>query len=94
MLMPIKIGPRGVGLGGGQVGGGQSGCERRSEVIVKLKKMRGGVGGQVWGGVRLDVNEGVYWFIRRCFPSYACKSCSLSSAEYAFNERVAREGIM
>ena len=44
--------------------GGQSGCERRIEVFVKIKKKkiggRGGGGG--WGGgsgwgVRVDVNE-------------------------------------
>ena len=44
--------------GGGQgVGwGGQGGCERRIEVIVKMKKKsRRGSG---WGGVvRIDVNE-------------------------------------
>ena len=33
--------------------GGQGGCERRIEVIVKMKKNRGGGGGGVrgWGGV-------------------------------------------
>ena len=49
----------GVGLGG------QSGCERRIEVFVKIQKkdfFGGGVGG-LWGvgvglgGVRVDVNE-------------------------------------
>ena len=51
----------GVGLGG------QSGCERRIQVFVKIQKKRfffgGGVGGP-WGGgggsgwgVRVDVNE-------------------------------------
>ena len=45
--------------------GGQSGCERRIEVFVKLKKKilggsgGGGVGGGSGsgGGVRVDVNE-------------------------------------
>ena len=51
----------GVGLGG------QSGCERRIAVFVKIrkKKLGGGGGGQggrlggggVGGGVRVDVNE-------------------------------------
>ena len=57
-----------VGGGGGQGGlGGQSGCERRIEVFVKIQKKRfffwggggGGVrtvGGSGWG-VRVDVNE-------------------------------------
>ena len=55
---------------GGGVGvglGGQSGCERRIEVFVKIQKKNflggggGGVGGGgLWGvgvGVRVDVNE-------------------------------------
>ena len=47
--------------------GGQSGCERRIEVFVKIQKKDffwggGGVGGSVGGsgsgwGVRVDVNE-------------------------------------
>ena len=50
--------------------GGQSGCERRIEVFVKIQKkilgggggVRGGEGGSVGGsgsgwGVRVDVNE-------------------------------------
>ena len=47
----------GVGLGG------QSGCERRIEVFVKIQKKKlGGGGGSVGGGgsgwgVRVDVNE-------------------------------------
>ena len=59
------------GVGGGGVGGGvgvglggQSGCERRIEVFVKIKKKKlgGGSGGSVGGGgvgggVRVDVNE-------------------------------------
>ena len=57
------------GVGGGSVGG-QSGCERRIEVFVKIQKKKlfffgGGVGGGVGGGggsgsgwgVRVDVNE-------------------------------------
>ena len=55
----------GGGGGGGRVGlGGQSGCERRIEVFVKIQKKNfwGGVGGGsvggggVGGGVRVDVN--------------------------------------
>ena len=54
----------GVGGGGGRWGvgvGGQSGCERRIEVFVKIQKekkfWRGGGGwGSGWG-VRVDVNE-------------------------------------
>ena len=50
---------------GGGVGvglGGQSGCERRIEVFVKIPKKNifffgGGVSGGVGGGVRVDVNE-------------------------------------
>ena len=50
---------------GGGVGvglGGQSGCERRIEVFVKMKKIYffwggGGVGGGSGWGVRVDVNE-------------------------------------
>ena len=61
------------GGGGGRWGGrwgigvgGQSGCERRIEVFVKIQKKKnffggggrggGGVGGSGWG-VRVDVNE-------------------------------------
>ena len=60
----------GGGVGGGVgVGlGGQSGCERRIEVFVKIPKKKlfffflGGGGGSVGGGgvgggVRVDVNE-------------------------------------
>ena len=53
-----------MGGGGGGRGrvGGQSGCERRIEVFVKIpkKKIWGGGGGSVGGvggGVRVDVNE-------------------------------------
>ena len=56
----------GVVGSGGQVGGGQGGCERRIEVLEKIhtKKIRGRgggweggqVGGRVGGGVRVDVN--------------------------------------
>ena len=50
--------------GGGLVGGGQDGCERRIEVFVMIQKKKiGGVGpgggsggGSAWG-VRVDVNE-------------------------------------
>ena len=53
------------GVGGGVGLGGQSGCERRIEVFVKIPKKNflggGGVGrgGGVrgGGGVRVDVNE-------------------------------------
>ena len=60
-------GGRWVG-GRGRVGG-QSGCERRIEVFVKIQKKKifffrggsgvggGSVGGGVGGGVRVDVNE-------------------------------------
>ena len=55
-------------MGGVGVGlGGQSGCERRIEVFVKIQKKKfflggGGGGGSVGGsgsgwGVRVDVNE-------------------------------------
>ena len=42
--------------------GGQSGCERRMEVFVKIQKKKIGGGGSmggggVGGGVRVDVNE-------------------------------------
>ena len=39
--------------------GGESGCERRIEVFVKIKKKKfggGWLGGSGWG-VRVDVNE-------------------------------------
>ena len=52
-------------MGGGGVGlGGQSGCERRIEIFLKIQKKKiegggGGVrgGGGVGGGIRVDVNE-------------------------------------
>ena len=55
----------GGGVGGGGVGvglGGQSGCERRIEVFVKIQQKKLGGGGGRWGGgvgggVRVDVNE-------------------------------------
>ena len=56
-------GGRGGRWGVGFVLGGQSGCERRIEVFVKIKKNNwGGRGGSVGGsgsgwGVRVDVNE-------------------------------------
>ena len=43
--------------------GGQSGCERRIEIFLKIQKKKfgggsvGGGGGGVGGGVRVDVNE-------------------------------------
>ena len=51
-------------MGRGQVGGGggQGGCERRIEVVVKIQKKNvgGGVGSGggvgLWG-IRVDVNE-------------------------------------
>ena len=51
-----------MGGGGGGVGlGGQSGCELRIEVFVKIQKKKFGGGsvggGGVGGGVRVDVNE-------------------------------------
>ena len=58
----------GGGVGGGVGLGGQSGCERRIEVFVKIQKKKfflgggggsgggGGGGGSGWG-VRVDVNE-------------------------------------
>ena len=66
----MKIHKKKISGGGGGVGGfglgGQSGCERRIEVFVKIQKKKklggGGVGGGgggvgVRGGVRVDVNE-------------------------------------
>ena len=61
------------GVGGGVGVGGQSGCERRIEVFVKIQKKifffwggGGGRGGQWegsgWGGVRVDVNEELKFF--------------------------------
>ena len=57
----------GGGRWGGGVGvglGGQSGCERRIEVFVKIQKKKKilggggrGWGGGVGGGVRVDVNK-------------------------------------
>ena len=52
-------------MGGGVGLGGQSGCELRIEVFVKIQKKKiwgGGSGGSVGdggvgGGVRVDVNE-------------------------------------
>ena len=44
-------------------GSGQSGCERRIEVFVKIqkKKIWGGGGGVRWGGGGGSVAEGVRW---------------------------------
>ena len=62
-----KIGGGGGGSGGVGGGGlgGQDGCERRTEVLVKIQKKKkkffgggGGVGGRGRvGGVRVEVNE-------------------------------------
>ena len=50
-------------MSGGQVWGGQGGCERRIEVFVKIQKKNSegvrwgsGGGGSGWWGVRMDVN--------------------------------------
>ena len=59
----MKIQKKNFFFWGGGVGlGGQSGCERRIEVFVKIQKKIGGGGGGgsvggVGGGVRVDVNE-------------------------------------
>ena len=56
-------GCRSGGSGSGVRLGGQSGCERRIEVFVKIKKKKkkklggGGVGGGSGWVVRVDVNE-------------------------------------
>ena len=48
----------GGGGGGGRVGlGGQSGCERRIEVFVKIQNLGGGGVGQSGWVVRVNVNE-------------------------------------
>ena len=59
-------GGRGRGGGVGLGGGGQGGCERRTEVFVKIQKkiyifFWGGLG---WGGggVRVDVNQELKFF--------------------------------
>ena len=61
--MKIKKKNYGGGVCGGVGLGGQSGCERRIEVFVKIQKKKLGGGGG-WGGgggsgegVRVDVNE-------------------------------------
>ena len=63
-------------MGGGRVGGGQGGCERRIEVFVKIQKKKnffsggGGAGGRggvgrVWGGgVRVDVIEELKFLVK------------------------------
>ena len=62
----MKIQKKNLGGGGGVGGGvgvglgGQSGCERRIEVFVKIQKKKiffGGVGWGVGGGVSVDVNK-------------------------------------
>ena len=64
--MKLKIQKRkkfGGGVGWGVRLGGQSGCERRIEVFVKIQKKNFFLGGGVGGGsglgwgVRVDVNE-------------------------------------
>ena len=50
-----KFGGGGVRGGVGVGLGGQSGCERRIEVFVKIQKKKKFMG--VGGGVRVDVNE-------------------------------------
>ena len=55
----------GVGSGGGGSGlGGQDGCERRIEVFVKIQKKKWGVLGGRVGGVRVDVNEELKFFVK------------------------------
>ena len=52
--------------------GGQGGCERRIKVFVKIQKKNGGLGsggsaggwGRVGGGVRVDVNEELNFFVK------------------------------
>ena len=55
------MGVRGGGEGGGVGLGGQSGCERRIEVFVKIQTKKiflgGGGGGESGLGVRVDVSE-------------------------------------
>ena len=59
------------GEGSGWGGGGQGGCERRTEVFVKIQKKkiyyffwggRVGLGGGGGGGVRVDVNQELKFF--------------------------------
>ena len=60
----------GMGVGGGGVGlgGGQGGCERRTEVFVKIQKKNffffwgGGWVGGGGGVVRVDVNQELKFF--------------------------------
>ena len=56
----VKIKKKGVRIGGVSGWGGQGGCEQRSEVVEKIKKMGGHVGkgsGSGGVGVRVDVKE-------------------------------------
>ena len=62
-----EVGGGGWVGGRGRVGGGQGGCERRTEVFVKIQKKiffffwgGGGLGGG--GGVRVDVNQELKFF--------------------------------
>ena len=67
------VGGGGVGFGLGGGGGGQGGCERRIEVFVKIQKKLGGGGGSGgWvgggsgcGGVRVDVNEELKFYVKK-----------------------------
>ena len=66
----MKISKKKLGGGRGRVEGGcQGGCERRIEVFVKIQKKNfgggeeGGGGGFRVGGVRLDVNEELKFFL-------------------------------
>ena len=64
-----EVGGRGGGGVGGEGsgwgGGGQGGCERRTEVFVKIQKKKFFLGGWGWvggGGVRVDVNQELKFF--------------------------------
>ena len=68
----MKIQKKNLGGGGGGGWGGQGGCDRRIEVFGKIEKKkiffggdRGQVGGRlVGGGVRVDVNEELTFFVK------------------------------
>ena len=62
-----EVGGGGEGEGGrgeGSGWGGQGGCERRTEVFVKIQKKKFFLGGgRGWvGGVRVDVNQELKFF--------------------------------